>query len=167
VFGSVVGMRVGFTRQTRPKCSLLNRCDCIADGFRFYGLLYRLLAVAFTASAFLCWACKLGGSFWIFALLASGIYLWIIAGLAFSGASEYCSSGGERDWHLVAFLLLVSLFLTAVTTAISIQARFAGWLPDVSNIAITVGTFSFGVGSYMVELAALAADEPQTKARSN
>jgi hypothetical protein len=146
---------------------LQNRCICIADGFRFYGVLYRLLAVVFGVSALLCWACDITGSFWTASLFASGIYLWIIAGLAFSGAAEFCTSNGQRAWHLVAFLFFLTLFLTSVLTAISIQARYAGLLPDAANIVFTAGMMLFGVGSYLVELAALVSNEPEQKARPN
>ncbi len=148
-----------------PSFSLERRCRCVAEGFRFYGWLYRLLALALGAAALLCWFCSLADSFWITLFAASSIYLWIIASLAFSGALEFCGSAGERVWPLVAFLFFVTVFLTGVLIAISIQVRLAGWLPDVANIIITLGAMAFGVGSYLVELAALVAIDPLRKER--
>jgi hypothetical protein len=142
-----------------------HRCRCVAEGFRFYGWLYRLLALVFGAAALLCWFCSLADSFWLTLLAASSIYLWIIAGLAFSGAVEFCVSAGERVWPLVAFLFFVTIFLTSVLIAVSVQVRLAGWLPDVTNIIITLGTMAFGVGSYLVELAALVTGNPLRKER--
>jgi hypothetical protein len=141
------------------------RCHCVADGFRFYGWLYRALAIVFGAAAIFCWACGLAGYFWVLWLVAGGIYLWIIAGLAFSGAARLYDSTGGHIWHLVAFLFFVSLFLACTLMTISLQVRLTGWLPDTANFIITLGAMTFGVGSYVVELAALVASEPLRKAR--
>jgi hypothetical protein len=147
--------------------SLEYRCSCIADGFRFYGWLYRALAIIFGAAAFYCWVSNLA-AFYLVALLAvSGIYLWTVSGLAFSGASQFHRSAGERVWHLVAFLFFVALFLACSLIAISLQVRLAGWLPDAENFIITIGAMALGVGSYLVELAALTAREPLQKERAN
>ncbi len=140
--------------------SVQNRCACVADGFRFYGWLYRGLAAVIGPVAFSCWAANIINLFWITLLCASAIYLWAAAGLAFSGATEFCDSTGKRVWQLVAFLFFIALFLSSAVTAISIQSRSAGWLPDVLNIVLTTGMMAFGVGSYFIELAALVANEP-------
>ena len=142
-----------------------NRCACVADGFRFYGWLYRGLATVIGAAAFSCWAANIINRFWITLLCASTIYLWAAAGLAFSGAAEFCCSAGKRVWQLVAFLFFIALFLISAVTAISIQSRSAGWLPDVLSIVLTAGMMAFGVGSYFVELAALVTTEPVGTAR--
>ena len=141
------------------------RYACVADGFRFYGWLYRTLALICGLAGFWCWFSSLTDFFWIAFLAASGIYLWITSGLAFSGASQFSSSTGEQVWHLVAFLFFVALFLAAALLTISIQVRQAGWLPDVVNIVITRGAMAFGIGSYLVELAALVANESLPKER--
>ena len=148
---------VGFSRQ--------HRCHCIADGFRFYGWLYRLLAVVLGMSAVLCLAGNIAELFWIVMLTASAVYTWITAGLAFSGAVEFYESGGARIWRLVAFLFFVALFLASLLTAISLEARSLGCLPDAVNGGLTAGLMALGVGSYFVELAALVTIEPARKAR--
>jgi hypothetical protein len=147
--------------------SMQARCQCIADAFRFYGWLYRALAMVFGVTAFLCWVGNITDLFWVTLLAASAVYLWIASGLAFSGAVEFQDSAGERIWQLVAFLFFIALFLTSVSTAISIQVRFAGWLPDALNFAFMVGSMALGVGSYLVELAALVTRETTREARLN
>src|SRR5262245_5361036 len=105
-------------RPLQKDIPLSDRCERIADGFRFYGLLYRVLAAVFFASALVCLAGELASPFWISLFAAGGAYLWVVAGLAFSGASEFLVSDGQRIWHLVAFLFFVSVFLSTVTVAI-------------------------------------------------
>jgi hypothetical protein len=143
--------------------SVQKRCHCISDGFRFYGWLYRVLALVVGAVAFICDAGNIADFFWITLMTASAIYLWITAGLAFSGATKFYNSTGERVWPLAAFLFFIALFLISAMTAISIQVRIAGGLPDALNLIITVGVVAFGIGSYFVELAALVAIEPLRK----
>lgn len=145
--------------------SMQARCQCIADGFRFYGWLYRALAIVFGVTAFLCWVGNIADLFWVTLLAASAGYLWIASGLAFLGAVEFYNSDGERIWQLVAFLFFTALFLTSVLTAISIQVRYAGGVPDALNFAISAGIMALGVGSYLIELAALVTRETTHKVR--
>ena len=93
------------------------------------------------------------------------VYLWLTTGLAFCGATEFCASAGRHVWQLVAFLFFIMLFLVSAVVSISIQIRSAGSLPDVTNGVITFGVMAFGIGSYLVELAALLANEHARKAR--
>ena len=153
-------------RPVPTNLSVQDRSQCIADGFRFYGWLYRVLAVVFGMAAILCWVGNISDSFWITTLITSAIYLWTTAGLAFSGAMQFHNSAGERIWQLVAFLFFITLFLASAVTAFSMQMRFAGWLPDALNFAFTVGIMALGVGSYLVELAVLVTRAPAQKARS-
>jgi hypothetical protein len=147
--------------------SLEDRCQCVADGFRFYGWLYRALAIIFGAAAFCCWVSHLAGFYWIAWLGTGGIYLWTVSGLAFSGATHHVRSNGEQIWHLIAFLFFVTLFLACVLISISIQVRLAGGVPDAANICLTLGLMALGVGSYLIELAALTAREVPQKVRVN
>ena len=136
--------------------SFPNYGQSIAEGFQFYGVLYRLLAVVLASSALICWRCEIAGFFSIAALLLGGIYLWIVTGLAFCGASEFLRSNGDRTWKLVAFLFFIAVFLSSLLTELSFQVRGAGLLSDGTNLFITAVMMAFGVGSYVIELAALA-----------
>ncbi len=142
-----------------------HRGHCVADGFRFYGWLYRGLAIILGLTAAYCWVGNLAASFWILGLIASSCYLWITAGLAFTGATRFDRSAGEQIWHLVAFLFFVSIFLACALISISLEMQIAGWLSDALNFTVTLGALSLGVGSYVVELAALVAREPSQKGR--
>jgi hypothetical protein len=138
--------------------TLKSRTACIAEGYRFYGLLYRFLAVVIGAAALACWFLRITGLFWMTLAYGSAVYLWVVSGLAFSGACEFSSSHGRRAWRLVSFLIFISLFLIGSLAAISVQLRHSGAISDVMNILVTVGMMMFGVGSYFIELAALVTD---------
>jgi hypothetical protein len=140
-----------------PKRLLGDRVQCVADGFWFYGLLYRILAAVFGISGILCWFQAAVDMFWIVTLLGCSACLWVIAELAFSGAREFLNSSGRRIWHLVVFLFFVSWLLASICTAVSLEVRHLGGLPDSVNLSLTIGIIVFGVGSYLVELAALVA----------
>lgn len=139
---------------------------CIADGFRFYGLLYRGLAILIGTAAVVCWFVTIADFYWMALACGSAVYLWVVSGLAFSGASVFAASAGKCTWHLAAFLVFVALFLIGSMTAISVQMRSFGSLPDVMNILLTAGMMVFGVGSYFVELAALVTNAPLEETRS-
>lgn len=134
-------------------------CACVRDGFRFYGWLYRGLAIILGGAAILGWCAGVKDVFWLNYLPAGGIYLWLAGGLAITGAKTYCDTNGKRPWPLVAFLFFVSLFLAVTLTVFSTQANFCQWLPDTINLFLTLGLLMFGVGSYLIELAALLANE--------
>lgn len=141
------------------------RCRSVADGFRFYGWLYRGLAILLGVSAICCCLSDVASCFWVLWMTVCAAYLWIVSGLAFAGASQFEQTAGEAVWHLVAFLFFVSLFLAGCLISISIQVRLTGGLPDMVNVGVTLGVMAFGVGSYLIELAALVAREPLQKAR--
>src|SRR5277367_1781433 len=64
----------------KPSEVEISECDrrgCIAAGFRFYGSLYRTLAVCLGGMAIYCWASDFVARFWIFYLTAAGVSLWI------------------------------------------------------------------------------------------
>src|SRR5438045_3311821 len=71
-----------------PRLSDAERVRCVADVFRFYAWLYRVLAVIFVGLAGVLAALKGMGSdevsaYWIGASCLGGIYLWIISGLGY------------------------------------------------------------------------------------
>ena len=136
--------------------------NCVADGFRFYGWLYRFVAVALLAMA--AWAAVngLAGVYWLGFMIAGAFGLWCAAGLAFAGASDLPRAVQEGIWKLVVFLFLVALFLVSILMAISVEAKAAELLSDFANLMLTLLLLAFGVGSYLIEVVALmTAREPR------
>jgi hypothetical protein len=152
-------------RPTQTKFPPAYRCRCVADGFRFYGWLYRGLAIILGLTAVGCCVWDLAAFFWVLWLAASAAYLWIIGGLAFTGAMQYERSTGSAVWHLVAFLFFISIFLAGGLIALGQQVWLNGWLPDAVNFSLTLGVLTFGLGSYVIELAVLVVRAPIQKGR--
>jgi hypothetical protein len=143
----------------RRNVTAVDRYECIAGGFRFYGWIYRMLGILFGATTMLCWNSSMSDFYWITLLTFGGVYLWAAGGLAISGAKEYCDSQGGRVWLLVAFLFFIALFLAVTLAIFSSEVKFTQSLPDALNIVATLGILGFGVGSYLIELAALVANK--------
>jgi hypothetical protein len=135
--------------------------NCVADGFRFYGWLYRFLALALLLMASWTTASGLAGVYWLGFMIAGAFYLWCAASLAFAGASALPRAVGDGIWKLVVFLFLVGLFLASTLMAVSFQSKTVELLPDFANLILTVLLLAFGVGSYLIEaVALLTAREP-------
>lgn len=152
-------------RRTAPELSPQQWCGCVADGFRFYGWLYRGLAGAMAVLAVLAAGGFVGDRFWLAVFAASALYLWSTAGLAFAGARELVASAGRRIWPLVAFLFFVAVFLVGLTAAIGMQLRADGRLPDPLVLLLSAAILLLGAGSYLVELAALVAGRSGARER--
>lgn len=135
--------------------------NCVADGFRFYGWLYRFVAVALLAMAAWAAASGLAGVYWLGFMIAGAFGLWCAAGLAFAGASDLLRTVQEGICKLVVFLFLVALFLVSILMAISVEAKAAELLSDFANLMLTMLLLAFGLGSYLIEVVALVtAREP-------
>lgn len=146
-------------KPTQNHLTSQEHCECIADGFRFYGWLYRMLGILFGAGTLLCLRYGLADFYWLTLLTFGGVYLWAAGGLAISGATTYSNSRGGHVWLLVAFLFFIALFLASTLMLFSAQVRLSQWVPDTINIVVTLGLLIFGVGSYLIELGALVANE--------
>lgn len=135
--------------------------NCVAEGFRFYGWLYRFVALALVAMAGWTETSGVAGLYWVGFMIAGACCLWCAAGLAFAGASALPRAVEEGIWKLVVFLFFIGLFLVATLMAASVQARAVELLPDSANLAFTLLLLVFGVGSYFIEVVALVtAQEP-------
>jgi hypothetical protein len=135
--------------------SISEHRNCVADGFRFYGWLYRSLALVLIAFAGYAAASGLAGWYWLGFLIAGAVCLWNAAGLAFAGASALPQAVGDGLLKLVVFLFFIGLFLASTLMAVSVQARAVELLPDFANVALTMLLLLFGVGSYFIEVVAL------------
>jgi hypothetical protein len=141
--------------------SVTGHLNCVADGFRFYGWLYRFVALMLVAMAVVAGATDLGGPYWVGFMMAGAACLWCAAWLAFAGAGDLPQRSRDGLWKLVVFLFLVGLFLVSTLMAVSVQAKAVELLPDLANFALTILLLALGVGSYLIELVALVtAQEP-------
>ncbi|HVK05407.1 MAG TPA: hypothetical protein VM490_18160 [Armatimonadaceae bacterium] len=138
------------------------RARVVADGFRFYAGLYRLLGalLAFAALAAAAAAVAAGASA---ALALSGVlagaYLWFVTDLGFAGARLY--GAGRREAGriaLIGFFVMIVAFLGAFTSAALLPARAILGLPLVPGLAAAAALLVFGVGSYLIEIVYLATD---------
>lgn len=58
----------------------------VADGFRFYGYLYRFLSAIMGLAAGWAWACEILDCYWVSLMVTAASGLWCITGLALAGA---------------------------------------------------------------------------------
>jgi hypothetical protein len=140
-----------------------DRLNCIANGFRFYAWLYRLLAVIFLSLSLALGALKisLAGSetwYWCVASLLAAIYLWLVSGLGYAGAGAYRRGEGSSISALIGFMVMIIAFLSLFLSAASVAAYHFHWLPTGPNLAVAAVVFAFGVGSYFIEVLYLATE---------
>ena len=140
-----------------------DRIRCIADGFRFYAWLYRLLAVIFLGLSLVLGALKIslaeGGTwYWCVASLLAAVYLWLVSGLGYAGAAAYRRGEGNSISALMAFMVMIIAFLSLFLSAASVAAYHFHWLTTGPNLAMAAGVFAFGIGSYFIEVLYLATE---------
>jgi len=125
---------------------------CIAEGFHFYGMLYRLVAlmlvIVFVGSV----AAGITGLYGQALLACSAGYLWVTANLATDGASLYRARAAEGRPLLVTFVVFVTAFLVGFIATASVVTHQHGLLPDPVNVLLFALFLAFGVGSYLIEL---------------
>lgn len=143
--------------------SQAQRIQRVADGFRFYAWLYRVLSIIFLflAPAFLVLNVAESDSssaYWAAVSLQAAIYLWCVSGLGYSGARSYATGQSKGTSSLVAFMVMIVVFLSMFVAAASVIAHHAAWLPVMPNLAAASTLLVFGVGSYMIEIIYLATE---------
>jgi hypothetical protein len=141
---------------TLPEAS---RTRCIVRGFRFYALLYRLVAVALAASgiALLLMRCYMDQTAPYGGVLALGtaVVLWFACGLGYSGARLLATDKRAGTVQLAAFISLLVGFLSFFAGSVSAAFAYYALLPTWVNVAVTGSFCLFGIGSYFIELAYL------------
>lgn len=152
-----------------PVLSPDGRTRRIADGFRFYASLYRLLAVVFFL---VCPALIAVGTvdqsrawhYWAGAGLFAGAYLWNVSGLGYAGARSYAAGNAESTSSLVAFMVMIVAFLSMFVAAASIVLPHASPAEAVPNLIAAGLLFALGIGSYMIEIIYLATERSSAAA---
>ena len=140
-----------------PLVSGTDRVRCVAEGFRFYAWLYRVLAMIFMALTGLLAALQGMGSdgisaYWIGASCLGGIYLWIVSRLGYYGAAAYGQQQPQSTSLLVSFMVMIVAFLSLFVAAVSVVAHHLGWVSSGLNLMAISALFVFGVGSYLIEI---------------
>jgi len=146
-----------------PRLPDMDRIECLADGFRFYAWLYRLLAVIFVSLSLVLAALKIslgesGTWYWCLASLLAAAYLWLVSGLGYAGAGAYRRGEGNSISALMAFMVMIIAFLSLFLSAASVAAYHFHWLTTGPNLAVAAGVFAFGIGSYFIEVLYLATE---------
>src|SRR5262245_24752164 len=137
------------------------RARCVARGFAFYALLYRLLGILFLGLAPALWfLLGPGGAYPAGLSLLAGGYLWVASGLAYTGSAAYAQREPAGTVMLVTFLVMVTAFLGAFVSAVSVIAQQWGLLPTWQNLFVVVGLVLIVAGSDCLELVFLVTERP-------
>lgn len=144
-----------------PSMSPAARTAKVAEGFRFYAMLYRSVAVLFLALSPALFAIHRMdqnevSTYWPAASLLAAFYLWNASGLGFAGARIYETNEIRGTSALVGFMVMIVAFLSLFVAALSVMAHHAAWLGTMPNLVAAAALFVFGVGSYMIEIVYLA-----------
>jgi hypothetical protein len=135
----------------------------VADGFRFYAWLYRVLGLIFLGLAVIlailsAMDAEGVSSYWAGVSFLGGCYLWIVSGLGYRGARAYGGAQPQSIPLLVSFMVMVVAFLSLFVAALSVIAHHHGWLANGVNITAISSLFVFGVGSYLIEIVYLVTE---------
>ncbi len=147
----VLGLHGRPVRNLTPM-ALEEERGCIADGFHFYGILYRLVALMLFVAFLGAMVFGVTGFYGLGILGGSAAYLWITANLAIDGARLYRAGIPQGRALLVEFLFFVAAFLTGFIAMAGAVAHQHGLLPDAVNVLFLASFLVVGVGSYVIEL---------------
>lgn len=144
--------------------SSLQRTQRIADGFKFYALLYRILAFVFLlpALAFAILSAEAEGTpfiYWAGASMGATLYLWGASSLGWNGAITYRHNPAEGRIALLAFMVMIVAFLSLFVGAVSVAVHYASGVSVLPNLAAATLLFIFGIGSYGIEIIYLASEK--------
>ncbi|MBN1910387.1 MAG: hypothetical protein JW818_11650 [Pirellulales bacterium] len=135
----------------RDDLSPADRKRILSNGFRFYAILYTLLAVVMLAVSVLLLVI-IEGLYWPGMALLASAYLGGSSALAFRGAYLYPSDMKNASALLVVFFVSVVGFLMLFGGALAVfinQHRPAYGVLGLLLLAVFV---LFGVGSYLIEI---------------
>lgn len=140
-----------------PQMNGAERIHCVANGFRFYAWLYRVLSLVFIGLAGAFIALRNMGSeeistYWIGASALGAIYLWVVSGLGYYGAKAYGAGQSQSSNLLVCFMVMIVAFLSLFVAALSVVTHYLSWVGNAWNLVSMAALFVFGVGSYMIEI---------------
>lgn len=144
-------------KPTVPILKEAERVRCIANGFRFYAGLYALLGVALLLAAvmlaYISWTSSVVLSGYASpGMFGAGVLLLVIARFGVGAAEGFRHGQSIGRIHLVAFVVMLTAFLSLLLGAVSAAVHLLGLLDPLLNIALCAALFTLGIGSYFVEL---------------
>jgi hypothetical protein len=156
-------------KPTAPLLNATERRGIVADGFRFYAQLYQFLGVLF---CFVGAVLALSGVFptskdaiyWTGASVMAGVFLWLVSGLGFAGARSLRANHAAARAMLCAFMVGIIAFLSAFTAAVSLTVQLQTDHQAGLNLGIMAVVVALGIGSYLIEVIYLVADQPHASA---
>ena len=139
------------------------RTEVVADGFRFYAALYRLVGlILLLVGGALGLVGNTGDApgmgYWAGAAGLAGAYLWFVSGLGYSGARIYREGHAQGASTLITFMVMIVAFLSLFVAVVSVAAQTSSELRILPNLAASAGLFVFGIGSYLIEIVYLATE---------
>jgi hypothetical protein len=144
-------------KPTTPILTEAERVRCVANGFRFYAGLYAVLGVVLLLAAamlaYIGWLSS-GVPFGYAALstISGGAFLLVVARFGTGAAEAFRHGQSLGRVHLVAFVVMLTAFLSLLLGAVSLAIHLLGLLAPLPNIAVCAALFTLGIGSYFVEL---------------
>ncbi len=137
----------------RDDLSIADRKRILSIGFRFYAVLYALLALLMVAISVLLLAFRVvEGLYWPGMALFACIYLSGSSALAFRGACLYPSDTRDASALLVVFFVAVIGFLMLFGGALSVFLNQHHPTFSVLAVPLLAVFVLFGVGSYLIEI---------------
>lgn len=136
----------------------------LASGFRFYGILYLLVAFCLIATvpAVITAGIPTPG-FWAALLLASSCYLTLVCQFAFSGARKYASEHTDANDYLLVFFIGVIAFVACFCGAAVVISHHAFPQFDWLNFALGFLMAAFALPSYLIEILFLVNHSPSNR----
>jgi hypothetical protein len=135
-----------------PQLKSSQEYTIIADGFRFYASLYQCLGILFLTLAMLNVPMGFVSGYWTLLGILTSIYLWLAGDLARSGAQDFEIDARSGYISLVCFFFMITMFLASFVVAASVVFQYQQLLSPPLNLLLTSLLFTFGIGSYALEL---------------
>ncbi|PQV65529.1 hypothetical protein B1R32_101271 [Abditibacterium utsteinense] len=150
-------------KPTDPILDDAERRRIVAEGFRFYAVLYRLLAVLFGLIGALCWYM---GVFETTNQTVYGVglsvlfssFLFLASGLGFAGAKALRENCGSARLMLTAFMVSIISFLSVFVGGLSVLMQWQTGHYAGLNLGVAGTLWFFGIGSYLIEVLYLVAE---------
>ena len=156
-------------KPTSPALSTQQRTEIIAAGFRFYAQLYRFLALVLAFISALALGLSVFSStgeatYWTGMATGAALGLWGAGEIGFAGAKALRAGRPDARLLLVAFMVSIIAFLSAFVAGLSIVAHTQNVGSAWINFGATAALWLIGVGSYLIEVLYLVAEDRFIKA---